>query len=211
LRPRWEITTLCCVMLIGHDGTDEAMASSTRALWMNLVGGVAFAAAIVTLATRAHTVSLLAITQGVVVPDLIFLPLALLCVAGFTKAAQMPFQSWLLGAMVAPTPVSALLHSSTMVKAGVYLLLRISPALHGTPISKVVAAVGAFTFVAAAMIAISQGKAKRVLAYSTISNLGLIIACIGLNTAMTVSAAMMLIVFHAITLLVVLLGLAAGF
>lgn len=84
----------------------------------------------------------------------------------------MPFSSWLLGAMVAPTPVSALLHSSTMVKAGAYLIVRFAPSFRDTYPSYLVALIGGFVFVVAAMLAISQQNAKRVLAYSTVSDLG---------------------------------------
>jgi len=195
----WEITTLCSFMLIRHDLTQESIANATRALWMNSLGGVAFAAGIVLMYERAHTLSLKELVSTGAQPEVVLLPLALLVFAGFTKSAQMPFQSWLLGAMVAPTPVSALLHSSTMVKAGVYLVVRLAPAYVGTNLSTLIALAGAFTFVVTAVLAISQSNAKRVLAYSTISNLGLIIACAGLNTPLAISAAIMLIIFHAIS------------
>ncbi len=123
----------------------------------------------------------------------------LICFAGFTKAAQVPFQSWLLGAMVAPTPVSALLHSSTMVKAGVYVVLRMAPAYAGSFVSDGVALCGAFTFLACAALAIGQSNGKKILAYSTISNLGLIIACAGINTPAATAAAIFLIIFHAVS------------
>ncbi|MHB1160270.1 MAG: NADH-quinone oxidoreductase subunit 5 family protein [Chloroflexota bacterium] len=195
----WEITTLCSFMLIRHDLTQESIANATRALWMNSLGGVAFAGAIVLLYERAHTLSLRELISAGAQPEAVLLPLSLLVFAGFTKSAQMPFQSWLLGAMVAPTPVSALLHSSTMVKAGVYLVVRLAPAYVDTNLSLLVALAGSFTFLLAAVLAISQSNAKRVLAYSTISNLGLIIACAGLNTPLAISAAILLIVFHAIS------------
>lgn len=195
----WEVTTLCCFMLIGHDGTAEAVGNAYRALWMNLIGGVGFVAAIILLYTQAHTLSMKALIEGGAAPEIALLPMAFLCLAGFTKAAQMPFQPWLLGAMVAPTPVSALLHSSTMVKAGVYLVVRFAPVYRDTYLSNLVAVAGAFTFLAAAALAISQTNAKRVLAYSTISNLGLIIACAGLNTSLALAAAVTLIIFHAVS------------
>jgi ech hydrogenase subunit A len=165
---------------------------------MNLIGGVAFIFALILIFNTLHT---LAINEVINSPSaaLILLPLALLCLAGFTKSAQVPFQSWLLGAMVAPTPVSALLHSSTMVNAGVYLVLRFSPAFHGTALSTMVMLVGAFTFFATAILALTQSNAKKLLAYSTIGNLGIIVMCAGINTPLAISAALILLVFHAIS------------
>jgi len=197
----WEITTLCSFLLISHDKNAEAVKNATRALWINLLGGIAFVAAIIIISNAAGTLSIQDISSpnaGLFSTELL-LGLALLCFAGFTKSAQFPFQSWLLGAMVAPTPVSALLHSSTMVKAGVYLIVRTAPAFYGTTLGNVVAMVGGFTFVAAAAIAISQSNGKRVLAYSTISNLGLIICCAGIGSQIALGAAMLLIIFHAIS------------
>jgi ech hydrogenase subunit A len=101
--------------------------------------------------------------------------------------------------MVAPTPVSALLHSSTMVKAGVYLVLRLSPAYAGTMLSGMLAMFGAFTFLTASALAVGQSNAKKILAYSTIANLGLIIACAGINTPMAITAAIVIIIFHAVS------------
>lgn len=194
----WEITTLCCVLLIGHDGTRIATANSTRALWMNSIGGFAFVIALVLMYNSNLELSVSAMLHLKDKAGLL-VPVGFLCLAGATKAAQLPFQGWLLGAMVAPTPVSALLHSSTMVKAGVYIILRLSPIYEGTHLSFVVGIVGAFTFAAAAMLAISQVDGKRVLAYSTISNLGLIVVCAGINTPVAYSVGMMLILFHAIS------------
>ncbi len=127
------------------------------------------------------------------------IPAALICFAGLAKSAQMPFSMWLTGAMVAPTPVSALLHSSTMVKAGVYVILRFVPVLAGTPVALMIALAGAVTFLTASFVAISQSNAKRVLAYSTISVLGLVVMCAGVNTHETLLAAVLLIIFHAVT------------
>lgn len=207
----WEVTTLCSYLLIRHDGTPEARANAFLALWINMLGGVCFAVGMVMLARTVGTISI----QGVVEAQarslngpIVLIALGLLCVAGFTKAAQMPFQSWLLGAMVAPTPVSALLHSSTMVKAGVYLIARLAPAFYDTGMSGMIAVAGGFTFASAALLAIGQTNAKKVLAYSTISNLGLIISCAGLNTPLSMAAAVMLLIFHAISK--ALLFMAAG-
>jgi ech hydrogenase subunit A len=204
----WEITTLCSFLMIGHDGTEVANQNAARALWMNLLGGLAFIIGMTLLRGNGIPLDIRTILVNVTSAhslnnsayiSLLLLPMAFFCFAGFTKAAQMPFQSWLLGAMVAPTPVSALLHSSTMVKAGVYIIVRFAPAFQGTGLSHMVAIAGSFTFCAGALLAIGQSNAKKVLAYSTISNLGLIIACAGLDTPLALSAAVMLIIFHAIS------------
>lgn len=195
----WEVTTFCSFMLIKHDDTEIAVKNATRALWMNMLGGVAFVFAMIIFRSQGLPLSLQEIISAESASKLILLPIGLLCFAGFTKAAQVPFQSWLCGAMVAPTPISALLHSSTMVKAGVYLVIRLAPAFAGTLFSNYVALFGAFTFLAAAVLALSQSNGKKILAYSTISNLGMIIACAGINTPAALSAAVLLIVFHAIS------------
>jgi ech hydrogenase subunit A len=193
----WEITTLCSFLLIGYTKTEEATNNAFLALWMNLLGGVAFVGAILYLAMFAGGVmGLDALIQTGSAIALV--PAALIGFAGLTKAAQLPFSAWLVGAMVAPTPVSALLHSSTMVKAGVYIMVRFAPVFDSTMTGYLIAMVGALTFLIASGIAISQSNAKRVLAYSTIANLGLIVACAGIGTYEAIWAAILLIVFHAI-------------
>jgi len=191
----WEVTTLCCYELIRHDMTEEAKENSILALWMGLVGGVGFVAAMFIGYNAVHSIALTELLQA---PQALMLAFALMALAAFTKAAQFPWHSWLLGAMVAPTPVSALLHSSTMVNAGIYMLLRIAPAIQGTPLTYVIAYSGAFTFLITSILAIRQKVSKKVLAYSTIGNLGLITLCIGLNTALSYSAAVTLLVFHSV-------------
>lgn len=198
----WEVTTLCSFLLISHDGNAESVKNAVRALWINMLGGLAFVVGIILIYNAAGTVAIdeiISMRPGAVFAGMLPVGLGMLCFAGFTKSAQFPFQSWLLGAMVAPTPVSALLHSSTMVKAGVYLIVRFAPAFSGTTLGKIVAVVGGFTFLAGSAIAISQSNAKRVLAYSTIANLGLIIGCAGIGTTVALGAAILLIIFHAIS------------
>jgi ech hydrogenase subunit A len=193
----WEITTLCSFLLIGYTQTDEAKRNALRALVMNLAGGLAFAVAIVWLQRKTGSIELQTMINS---PDkaLVLVPAALLCFAGITKSAQLPFSSWLLGAMVAPTPVSALLHSSTMVKAGVYLVLRMAPLVASTKVGMMVALVGAVTFVIGSIAAITTSDAKRVLAWSTVANLGLIVLCGGIGTYEAVWAGILLIIFHAV-------------
>lgn len=189
----WEVTSVVSFLLIGYTRTEEAVHNSFRALWMNLLGGFGFAIAIVYSAATGGTVQLTDVVMSGAA-----IPVVLLAFAALTKSAQMPFSSWLLGAMVAPTPSSALLHSATMVKAGVYLLIRLAPALAGTLGGMMVAFIGGFTFIMASMMAIAQNDGKKVLAFSTISNLGLIVACAGIGVEETVWAAVLLMIFHSV-------------
>lgn len=197
----WEITSLSSFFLIGYTKTEEATNNAFRALIMNLLGGLGFAVGIVILGRVFGTIELSTMLQiGAVYGDLVAIPAAFFAFAGITKAAQMPFNSWLLGAMVAPTPTSALLHSSTMVKAGVFMIIKLSPVLGMSNFAGIMTMmVGGITFLMASFAAVSQSNAKRVLAYSTIANLGLIVTCGGLGTAEAVWAGVMLIIFHAVT------------
>ena len=192
----WEITTLCSFLLIGYKDDKASQESAFRALNMNLLGGVVFAIGIVSLYTSSHVMELDKLLQ--LDKSYVLLPAVCIAFAGLVKSAQFPFSSWLTGAMVAPTPVSALLHSSTMVKAGVYIILRVAPVLENTVAAKMLMLIGGVSFLITAFIAISQSNAKKVLAYSTISNLGLIVACAGINTYAAVWAAILLIIFHAV-------------
>ncbi len=196
----WEVTTLCSFLLIGYTKTDEAIANAFRQIIMNLLGGIAFIVALLLSIINVGTLSFVDfIATGVSMPNVVLIPVILLAFAGITKAAQMPFQTWLLGAMVAPTPTSALLHSSTMVKAGVFILVKLAPCFLVSPVPSImVMLVGSITFLLCSFMAISQTNAKRVLAYSTIANLGLITACAGVGSPEAVWAAIFLILFHAL-------------
>lgn len=192
----WEITTVCSFLLIGYKNDKASQESSFKALIMNLLGGVVFAVGLVYLYHSSQVMELdklLQLDKGYVL-----IPAVCIAFAGLAKSAQFPFSSWLTGAMVAPTPVSALLHSSTMVKAGVYIILRVAPVLENTVAAKMLMLIGGVSFLITAFIAISQSNAKKVLAYSTISNLGLIVACAGINTYSAIWAAILLIIFHAV-------------
>jgi ech hydrogenase subunit A len=195
----WEITTLCSFFLIGYTKTDEAVRNSFRALIMNLAGGLGFVIGIIILGNYYGTLEL---SQMLLIGTMgysVAAPAIFLAFAGITKAAQMPFNSWLLGAMIAPTPTSALLHSSTMVKAGVFLVIKLAPVLTGNIAGLMVVLVGGITFLMASFAAINQHNAKKLLAYSTVANLGLIVACAGVGTPGAVWAGIMLIIFHAVT------------
>ena len=199
----WEITSICSFLLIGYNQTDEAMENSFKALWMNLLGGLGFAVAIAYAAISLQVINIQDLVALAVSSDakagLALIPVVFLAFAGLTKSAQLPFSGWLLGAMVAPTPTSALLHSATMVKAGVYLLIRLAPAMEGNLAGLMVTTIGGFTFLVTSMLAISQDDGKKVLAYSTISNLGLITACAGVGMHEAVWAAILLMMFHAVS------------
>ena len=195
----WEITSICSFLLIGYNKSPEAITNSFRALWMNLLGGLGFAIAIVYAAIQLQIADLQTLVQTGTGTNIAIIPVILLAFAGLTKSAQLPFSGWLLGAMVAPTPTSALLHSATMVKAGVYLLIRLSPAFYGNLAGVMVTTIGGFTFLATSMLAISQSDGKKVLAYSTVSNLGLITACAGVGMHEAVWAGVLLMMFHAVS------------
>lgn len=198
----WEITSVCSFLLIGYTGTKEAIDNSFRALWMNLLGGLGIAVAIGFAICNLGTVNLYDVIDAAILggsESVALIPVALLAFAALTKSAQFPFSGWLLGAMVAPTPSSALLHSATMVKAGVYMLVRLALAMNGNYVGEMVYLCGGFTFLVASCLAIAQSDGKKVLAYSTISNLGLIVACAGAGYQETIWAAVFLIIFHAVS------------
>lgn len=194
----WEITSLCSFLLIGYTKTKDARNNSFRALAINLGGGLAFALAIVWIGINFNTLELSELIK--MKPEaMVLVPVFFLSLAALTKSAQLPFSSWLLGAMVAPTPSSALLHSATMVKAGVYLIIRLAPLLGTSSVGKVVTLVGGITFLACSLMAISQSDAKKVLAYSTLANLGLIVICASVGTQESLWAAILLVIFHAVS------------
>ncbi len=196
----WEVTTLCSFLLIAYTRTEEAIRNAFRQIIMNLLGGISFLIGLFACVLTMGTLSLSEFLQiGQIFPQLAVLAVTAFAFAGITKAAQMPFHTWLLGAMVAPTPTSALLHSSTMVKAGVFLLVKLAPVLSLCPVpGGMLMFVGGVTFLICSCLAVTQSNAKRVLAYSTIANLGLITACAGVGTPEAVWAATFLILFHAI-------------
>jgi ech hydrogenase subunit A len=205
----WDVTTLCSFLLIGHTGTEEAKKAARWALLITLGGGLLF---IIGTVLSFHYYGSTALSDLPVagLAGLSLLPLSFLAVAAFTKSAQFPFQSWLLGAMVAPTPVSALLHSATMVNLGVYLLIRMSPSIvAATSLNWIIALVGGASFLAASLLAITQSNAKRVLAWSTVGNLGLMIMCVGISTSLAITAAVILLLYHAISKALMFLSVGA--
>ena len=196
----FELTTLASYLFISFRKDAESVGNALRALWMNQIGGIAILGAMIySLSTTGYeTISFQTLVK--LAPSVgLLLPLALLAVAALIKGAQMPFSSWLLGAMVAPTPVSALLHSSTMVKIAPFIILRLAPAIKGTSLSLVIIALTGFVFLAAAISALAQDNFKRILAFSTVSLLGLMILMAAIGTETAVVTSLILILFHGIS------------
>lgn len=195
----FELTTLASFLFIGFRKDEVSVTHAYTALWMNQVGGLAILASVFFMTRNAIGAVTFTNLLAHAADDDIMLPVALLTVAALVKGAQMPFSKWLLGAMVAPTPVSALLHSSTMVKIAPFMLLRLSPVLRDTPVAMVVMALTAFVFVAAGIEALSQDNFKRILAHSTIALLALMMMMSAVGSPVTIIAALTLMMFHGIS------------
>ncbi len=197
----WEMTSVSSFLLIGWDHhRAEARKSALTALLVTGGGGLMMMAGLVLLQIVSGQTNLSAIDAQVIHESKLYLPILLLIFAGAaTKSAQFPFHFWLPGAMAAPTPVSAYLHSATMVKAGVYLMARLHPTLGDTPIwYYLVTSFGAVTMVVGALIAVTQKDLKRILAYSTVSVLGALMMLLGIGTEQAILAAMVYLVAHSL-------------
>ncbi|MCA9284079.1 MAG: DUF4040 domain-containing protein [Phycisphaerales bacterium] len=181
----WELTSVTSYLLIGFDHEQEkSRKAALQALLVTGGGGLALLAGVVLLAQAAGTwdISALAGQAQTIRASPLQLPIIVLVLAGcFTKSAQVPFHFWLPNAMAAPTPVSAYLHSATMVKAGVYLAARLNPSLGGAAAWEwALIGFGALTAVTAAAMSLRQHELKRLLAYSTVASLGVLIMLVGL-------------------------------
>ena len=195
----FELTTLASFLLIEFRKDETSVKNALTALWMNQMGGLAILVAIFFITNNGYGAATFSNLLAHSSASGILLPLSLFSIAALIKGAQMPFSKWLLGAMVAPTPVSALLHSSTMVKIAPFIIIRLSPALKDTPVASVVIALTGFVFVAAAIGALSQDNFKRILAHSTIALLALMIMMGAVGTPVTLVASLTLIFFHGIS------------
>jgi multicomponent Na+:H+ antiporter subunit A len=197
----WEMTTVISFFLIGTTGTTGAK-PAVRALLVTGTGGLALLAAVVLLSVTVGSTDLdavLAAREQVLGSALAPVIAGLIILAAFTKSGQVPFQFWLSGAMVAITPVSAYLHAATMVKAGIYLLLRFSTIYALRPgWTFVLVGVGLVTAVIGAAQALREHDLKALLAYSTVSQLGLLTAAIGVGTTVALAAAILHTFAHAL-------------
>lgn len=199
----WELTSITSFLLIGfkHD-YEKARKAALQALFVTGGGGLALLAGLILLGLVGDSFDIPTLfTQAKSIQkDDLYLPILILVLVGaFTKSAQMPFHFWLPGAMEAPTPVSAYLHSATMVKAGIYLLARFTPILGGTPEwHTLVTGFGAVTMFLGAYIALQQTDLKRILAFSTVSALGTLVFLLGIGTPLAIKGAVIFLVSHSL-------------
>lgn len=197
----WELTGFTSFLLIGFDNDrSEARASALQAFIVTGTGGMGLLAAAVLIEIVAGSNNLSVLLSGGGVQNSPAYPwiAVLVLLAAFTKSAQTPFHFWLPNAMTAPTPVSAYLHSATMVKAGLYLVARTTPLLGATTLWTVgVVTAGAVTMIVGAWRAVAETDLKRVLAYSTVSALGLLMMLLGLGSEEALIAALVYLVAHA--------------
>ena len=199
----WGLTGVTSYLLIGFDHENGASRlSAQQALLVTVAGELAMLAGLILLGFVADTFTMSELPgqSGSVQQDARYGLVVLLVVAGaFSKSAQFPFHFWLPNAMAAPTPVSAYLHSATMVTAGVYLLSRLTPTLGGTQLWTVLLVVaGAVTMLIGAFLSLRQHDLKRVLAYSTVGALGGMVMLVGFGTSTSAVAAMALLLAHAL-------------
>jgi multicomponent Na+:H+ antiporter subunit A len=199
----WELTSLTSFLLIGFEHEKaEARGAAWQALLVTGAGGLCLLAGLVLLGGAAGTFEISAMLEaGDTIATHPHAPaiLTLVLLGAFTKSAQTPFHFWLPNAMAAPTPVSAYLHSATMVKAGVYLIARLNPVLNGVAgWSETVTAIGVVTMLVGATLALGQTDLKRILAYSTVSVLGTLTMLFGLGTTLAAKAAVAVLLAHAL-------------
>ena len=199
----WEVTSISSFLLISFWSTkSESRKGARMALTVTAAGGLALLAGLLIIADIVGSYELRVIlASGDLIRESALYPVILILVlaGAFTKSAQFPFHFWLPHAMAAPTPVSAYLHSATMVKAGIFLLARMYPVLSGTEMwFLIVTMTGLITMLLGAYIALFKHDLKGLLAYSTISHLGLITLLLGLNTPLATVAALFHIMNHAV-------------
>ena len=199
----WELTSIASFLLIGFDHTRErARRAAIQALTITGGGGLILLAGLFVIqgATGAGSLSALLETGGVLRASPLYLAAFVLVLGGaFTKSAQFPLHVWLPNAMEAPTPVSAYLHSATMVKAGVYLLMRLNPVMGSTPEwTTVLPIFGATTLLVGTLLAVRQTDLKLMLAYTTVASLGLLVMLTGIGNDYAIEAAVLYLVAHSL-------------
>lgn len=194
----WELTSVTSYLLIGLDDTETEARSAAQQAWLvTSLGGLAMLAGFVLLGQQAGTYTISEILAAPPSGTTTAVALVLILVGAFTKSAQYPFHSWLPTAMVAPTPISAYLHSAAMVKAGVYLVARLAPAFADVgPWRPVVVTVGLVTMVAGGLRALRPFDLKQLLAFGTISQLGFLMVLFGIGRPAATAAGCALLLAH---------------
>ena len=195
----WELTSITSYLLIGvQHHRPAARAAALQALLVTSAGGLVLLAGLVLIGDAAGTFQMSELLADPPSGSAVTVGLVCVAVGAFTKSAQYPFHSWLPGAMAAPTPVSAYLHSATMVKAGVYLLARFAPVFAVvSPWRPLVLTVGLVTMLAGGLRALRQYDLKLLLAYGTVSQLGLLVVLVGAGTTAATQAGIVLLIAHA--------------
>ena len=196
----WEATTLASFFLIARSGS-HARKPAVRTLLVTVLGGLALLAAVAVMIASAGTTVVTEVLGSDIWEDPTIVTWLVITVvlAAFTKSAQFPFQSWLPDSMVAISPVSAYLHAAAMVKAGIYLLLLFSPVLAGNTLWLVLlVGSGLMTALMGAVAALRRYDLKELLAYSTMSQLGYLVALIGIGTPAAITAAILHTIAHAL-------------
>ena len=199
----WELTSITSYLLIGFNSEKPASrASALQALLVTGGGGLVLLPGLLLLGVAGGSFEISALLHNAeaVRQHAFYVPMLVLILAGaFTKSAQFPFHFWLPNAMAAPTPISAYLHSATMVKAGIYLIARLHPILGGTPEwFWMIAPVGTITMVLGAAMALRATDLKQILAYATISVLGSLTMLLGIGTEAALTAALTVVMAHAL-------------
>lgn len=198
----WELTSVTSFLLIGFDHRREAARrAAIQALVITGGGGLALLAGLILMSAAAGTFEMSQIlVQGRLSDHPWYLAILLLVLGGaFTKSAQVPFHAWLPNAMEAPTPVSAYLHSATMVKAGVYLVMRVQPVLGDTALWSIILPVfGGATLITGTLLGLRQTDLKLMLAYTTVASLGLLVMLTGTSDPIAIKGAVLYLVAHSL-------------
>jgi len=193
----WNASGLCIFTLFYISGKKKLFDNAVRALAISLMGGAVLIFGIIFIYKGSSTLSVVELANNQLHKYVPFaLGLVLVCIAAFTRMAQFPFANWLTNLENAPLPLSAILHGYMPVSSGVYLIMRTVPALGNTMAGRLISVAGGFTFLISSIIALTKYKGRSILTYSTISNMGLCVWCLGTGSRTALGITVLLAVFH---------------